>query len=360
MAVKSMEDIKKLIDNPFQKIEEKEFNSLALKIFDYQYNNNKVYQKYCRYKKIYPDKIKNWKQIPFMPIDIFKYAYVACFPINDTVQVFSTSGTSFGVAGRHYFTKETLELKNKCFFSLAKGLLMPGINKARIIVLCVPAELRNSKFLHNAQLLIKKYGTKDSDYFINEKGKFEINNLIKYLQKHHKQNTPLFILLNSDLILDFISICNKKRLKFPLPKRSRIMLSGFKETKVAKQEFFLQLQMMFDLPEYSIIDDYGMTESTSSWYDNVLRNKLLGNKEQRCKEDPCWAKTIIVDPVSLKEVEYGKVGLIRFVNLANSNTLSFIQTNDLGFKVGKGFEVIGKAAKEEAPGYYLLLNDSLS
>lgn len=87
--------------------------------------------------------------------------------------------------------------------------------------------------------------------------------------------------------------------------------------------------------------------------------KLIGNKEQRCKEDPCWSKTTIVDPSTLEEVEDGKVGLIRYINLANFNSCSFIQTNDLGFKIGKGFEVIGKASKEEAPGYYKLLNDFL-
>jgi len=153
--------------------------------------------------------------------------------------------------------------------------------------------------------------------------------------------------------------CLKKKLTFPLPKGSRILTSGFKEEQIAKSEFYYQLQRIFDLLEHYIIDDYGMTENTTVWYDNVLRNKLLENNEQRCKEDPCWCKTTIVNPTSLKEVENGKVGLIKMINLANFNTCSFIQMNDLGFKLSKGFEVIGKASKEEAVGYYRLLNDFL-
>lgn len=332
------------------------FESLVHEVLNYQYARNGVYRKYCDFS----DKRGKNSGIHYLPVDIFKYGYVACFPQEDTVTVFKTAGTSLRKSGSHYFTKESLELKNRCFEGLAKELLVPDRKMFRVVVLCVPASLRNSKFLHNAQYFIDKFGTKDSGYFVNENGEFENDRLINFLRSAAYGDIPVFIFINIDYAYKFVVDCLKKGIILPLSKLSRILLSGFKEEKVAKQEFYYLLQKVFDLHEYFLIDDYGMTESTSSWYDNVLRNKLNGKNEQRCKIDPCWCRTEIVDASTLEKVEDGKVGLIRYINLANFNTCSFILTNDLGYKIGEGFEVIGKASREEADGYYDLLERLLT
>ena len=46
------------------------FNVEALKIFNYQYNNNKVYNKYCNLLKI--SNVSKVQEIPFLPIQFFK------------------------------------------------------------------------------------------------------------------------------------------------------------------------------------------------------------------------------------------------------------------------------------------------
>ena len=46
------------------------FEIEALKIFNYQYNNNKVYNKYCNFLKI--RNVTKLEQIPFLPINFLK------------------------------------------------------------------------------------------------------------------------------------------------------------------------------------------------------------------------------------------------------------------------------------------------
>ena len=52
------------------------FNVEALKIFNYQYNNNKVYNKYCNLLKI--KNVSKIEEIPFLPFKFFKSHVVIC------------------------------------------------------------------------------------------------------------------------------------------------------------------------------------------------------------------------------------------------------------------------------------------
>jgi len=48
-----------------------DFEQIALKIFEQQYANNKVYQKFCDYLHKTPDTVQKMIQIPFLPIEFF-------------------------------------------------------------------------------------------------------------------------------------------------------------------------------------------------------------------------------------------------------------------------------------------------
>ena len=57
----------------------KEFNHFALKVFNYQFENCKVYRSYCDLLNINCSDIKNCNEIFYLPINLFKTTKVKSF-----------------------------------------------------------------------------------------------------------------------------------------------------------------------------------------------------------------------------------------------------------------------------------------
>lgn len=77
----------------------------------------------------------------------------------------------------------------------------------------------------------------------------------------------------------------------------------------------------------------------------------------RFKEVPPWVRTRILDPATLEEVPPGEVGLLTHYDLANCGSVIAIETEDLGFRIEEGFEVLGRAPGAEARGCSLTIEE---
>jgi hypothetical protein len=110
------------------------------------------------------------------------------------------------------------------------------------------------------------------------------------------------------------------------------------------------------VPPERIVNQYGMTELGSQFYDGVLATQ----GDPRCKLGPPWARVRVVDPRSNAPVGEGEVGAIQVFDLANTGSVLAIQTADLGRSVGPGFEVLGREAGAEARGCSIALDELLA
>ena len=81
-------------------INNQNFEQHALDLFQFQYNNNKIYCDYVNHLHILPDSVNTIYKIPFLPIRFFKSHKVVT---GDFVpqQIFESSGTT-GNASKHY------------------------------------------------------------------------------------------------------------------------------------------------------------------------------------------------------------------------------------------------------------------
>jgi hypothetical protein len=111
-----------------------------------------------------------------------------------------------------------------------------------------------------------------------------------------------------------------------------------------------QLASRFDLPETSIINQYGMTELGSQFYDSTL----VDPEGPRRKLGPPWTAVRFVDPDSGLDVADGEIGMVVIHDLANTGSLAAIQTADLGRRIpaerGAGFDILGRASGAEQRG----------
>ena len=86
-----------------------------------------------------------------------------------------------------------------------------------------------------------------------------------------------------------------------------------------------------------VINEYGMTEMLSQYYDAKLANSDV----HAVKQGPPWVRYAVVDPHTLEPLPAGATGLLRHFDLANLNSVCAIQTEDLGRVTGNGFELLG-------------------
>ena len=129
-----------------------------------------------------------------------------------------------------------------------------------------------------------------------------------------------------------------------LPAGSRIMeTGGFKgrRREMARAPFYAMMAEAFGVPLHHIVNEYGMTELSSQFYDTSLRD----GAPTAVKSVPAWTRVLCVDPATGREVAEGARGLIRVVDLANLGSVMALQTEDVGVRHADGrFEVLGRVA----------------
>ena len=102
-----------LSEKIFHITSEQEFNAVALEMFQFQYQNNKLYQQYCDLIKVNMEEVEKVSQIPFLPISFFKSHQIKTTVFKEEI-VFLSSGTT-GANQSQHFVKD-LALYETSFF----------------------------------------------------------------------------------------------------------------------------------------------------------------------------------------------------------------------------------------------------
>ena len=336
------------------------FDDLALRVFDSQFHHNEPYRRYCERRGRRPGTFTSWKEIPAVPTAAFKELDLVC---GRPEKVFLTSGTTQGPKrrGRHGFP--WLALYHASLLSNFASYLLPDGAHLRMLILTPPPKVMpDSSLVHMLEVVRKYLGVSGSRYFIGEKG-LDFRGLTQALSQAEEKEEPVLLLGTTSSFVHFFDGCLEKGLRFQLPKGSRLMDTGGSKgigRQVQRAEFYQLCCEVLRVEEFYCVNEYGMTEMGSQFYDNVLKNRFLGIEELRYKVIPPWVRTIVVDPETLEEAPDGSVGILRHYDLANAGSVMAVQTEDLGYKVGEGFEVIGRIPGAETRGCSLALLERLA
>jgi hypothetical protein len=145
--------------------------------------------------------------------------------------------------------------------------------------------------------------------------------------------------------------------KLRLPRGSRIMeTGGFKgrSREVTRDELYRSLDERLGIPHDHIVNQYGMTELGSQFYDSQLHESLgTASPGPRRKLGPPWARVRLIDPERGDEAKPGATGMVVVHDLANTGSIAALQTADLGRRVwdaDDGFEILGRAEGAETRG----------
>ncbi|MBC7948039.1 MAG: acyl transferase [Chitinophagaceae bacterium] len=317
---------------------EADFEALALKIFHFQYGNNKVYHAYVTALGIRAGDIENSSQIPFLPIRFFKSHRVVS-SVFDPAVVFESSGTTGSINSLHYVKDLNVYVTS---FTVAFKIFYGPVGEWCILGL-LPSylERKGSSLVYMVNDLINRSGHERSGFYLDEHEK--LYELLVELEKR-KQKTLLIGV--SFALLDFA-----ERYHLPLEHTTIMETGGMKgrRQEMIREEVHDRLKKTFG--NRSIHSEYGMTELLSQAYSS-------GEGVFKC---PPWMKVLLrdeEDPLRIKEFSGRDSirGVINIVDLANIYSCSFIATDDAGKLYQDGsFEVIGRIDNSDIRGCSLMV-----
>ena len=304
------------------------FETKAIKTFEFQYHNNIVYKSYC--DLILKKKVSNIYDIPFLPIKFFKSHKIICS--ENYSHIFKSSGTQ-GVRSKHYISDINLYINT--FTKIFESNY--GKISDNIILGLLPSYLEQgeSSLVFMVNHLINESNFKESGFFLNN-----YDELYRLLNK--QKDTKVILFGVSYALLDFIE-------KFKIKSKNLVVIEtgGMKgkRKEITRDELHMLLKKGFQTE--NIHSEYGMTELLSQAY----------SKENGIFKSNASLKVFVRDinnPLSLKKS--GK-GALNFIDLSNINSCSFVASEDVGEVYSNGdFKVLGRMDESEIRGCNLMFN----
>ena len=335
-----------------------EFNDLALRLFAYQFANNRPYRLLCERRGRTPAVVSHWREMPAVPIAAFKETLLAAEPIDGAAEFNSSGTTKPERKSRHFHPSLTLyDLNAQLNF---KAHVLPDRERLRFAVLFPPRhELPNSSLAHWLTLMVERFGTPESDWFVSNASGLDAPRLLAALRS---ATQPIGILAASFGLVHLLEYCQDNGERVSLPAGSRVMdTGGYKgrSREYAKAELYAMVSDRLGVPPSHIVNMYGMTEHGTQFLDAVLRDHVRDPRSEivRYKVVPPWARTLVVDPDTLAEQPRGERGLLLHVDLVNRASALAVLTEDVGHTVGGGFELLGRAEGSEARGCSIALDE---
>lgn len=307
---------------------------MALKVFRYQHENNKVYRDFCDFLKVNSQEVKSLQQIPFLPIQFFK-SHEVVSNTNWPEQIFTSSGTTGMVNSRHLVTDVSLYEE-----SYRKGFSeFYGDIENYVVLALLPSYLERtgSSLIYMVEDLINRSNNTDSGFYLDNH-----DELIQKLITLDESGQNVILIGVTYALLDLL-----EQQKFRLNNTIIMETGGMKgrRKEMIREELHNILCNGFGVS--AIHSEYGMTELLSQAYS-------LGNGVFEC---PNWMHILIRDTEdALTYVNEGKTGGINVIDLANINSCSFIATQDLGKKnPNNSFEVLGRFDNSDIRGCNLMV-----
>lgn len=307
------------------------FEKAALAVFNYQFENNTVYNQYCTLiKRTNPTTVS---EIPYLPIAFFK-SHAVKSTRNDGVITFTSSGTTGAITSNHIVTD--LSVYDKSLD--ASFTAVYGNHSDYVVLALLPhyLERSGSSLVYMAQRWIDKSTHPESGFYLHE-----IDQLAQVLTKLNKAGKKVLLIGVTFALLQLA-----QEYAMPLEHTIIIETGGMKglRKEIIKPELHAILSQAF--PHAQIHSEYGMTELLSQAY---ASNGIDFTT-------PAWMRVTARDTNDpLTNIAHGKTGGLNIIDLANYNSCAFIATQDLGKTASDGsFQVLGRFDNSDIRGCNLM------
>lgn len=327
-------DTFKSFDSKIYTVNEVSFTDIALAVFHYQAENNAIYRAYLQALGVEVNEVSSLLEIPFLPISFFKTHRIQSGSWQPET-FFSSSGTTGMVASQHPVRNLDFYQKHsrRCF-----EFFFGPVRHYHILAL-LPSyiERTGSSLITMIDYFMQAGDPQYQGYYLQDHER-----LLAHLALLRRKNKKIIVWGVSFALLDLAE-------KYEVDLGDCIVFEtgGMKgrRKEITRQELHAYLTQRFHVPR--IYSEYGMTELFSQAYTQG------GTRFQV----PPWLKIIgrdLSDPLT-KGLLLETSG-INVIDLANWNTISFIETEDMGKVYADGsFEVLGRMDNSDTRGCNLMV-----
>lgn len=320
-------------------MDENRFDALARQLFAWQITRVPTFRRLCEAHGVTPKNLRSWKDIPAVPQQLFKLEKLYAHGTKNPAAIYETSGTTTGQPGRQHLLDTTIYKAVSVEGARRVGLLD---GKVDLHYLVPPQKAAR----HSSLSAMFGFWQKDAPFWVDE-GKFDFEILRTILLRVTK---PVGICGTAFSFVHLLDEWNGLP-QLELPRGSWILeTGGFKgrSREVSKPDLYRQLAKLFSVPDSAIWNEYGMSELSSQAY-------ARGTKGLH--QTPPWTRVLVVNPATGREVAVGQQGLVRWIDLANTDSVMALQTLDLAERTSQGFRLIGRLPRTEPRGCSLSIED---
>ncbi|GAB3576733.1 acyltransferase [Spirosoma luteolum] len=324
------------------------FDALALAVFRYQAAHNPVYARYLHHLQIRPDTVTAPDRIPFMPIGFFKTQHILsgldqAQATTGQLLTFASSGTTGEQTSQHYVADPAL-YDDVCvrIFEQVYG----SLNRLAILAL-LPSylERNNSSLVYMVRQFMTRSGHPLSGFFLNDHQ--ELTSRLAHLGQQGQRTLLIGVTFG---LLDWAESATGRLATAHHPALTVMETGGMKgrRKELLRDEVHQLLTTQLGIDR--VHSEYGMTELLSQAY---------STGEGVFAPSPTLRVLLrdINDPFAIYPTDYTRTGGINVIDLANLDSCSFIETQDLGQYVGTdgSFRVIGRFDNADIRGCNLMV-----
>jgi hypothetical protein len=314
-------------------INEKDFEAVALEVYDFQYKYNLLYRQYCDIINADKTKPQRISAIPVLPISFFKDHAVQTGQW-EPQQIFRSSGTTQIATSRHFIRDLGLyhQTADRCFTSLFDN---PD-QFTWIGLLPSYLERPDASLVNMVQYFMNASRKPGNQFYTTWNEHFK-----ETLHALKQENAPTKMIGVSFALLDLF-----EKEDIPVwPTLTVIETGGMKGRREEITRAELHSRMRVCHSDLQIISEYGMTEMNSQAY--LIDDRFYPGPTLR----------VLVRDISdpLTDVGYHQRGAINIIDLGNIDSCAFIATDDIGkLYPDNTFDVLGRIDQSEVRGCNLM------
>jgi len=336
------------------------FNELALRVFALQFEANQVYRGFCERRRVTPDTLTRWEDVPAVPATAFKHVDLVCGDPSAAEAIYLTSGTSSRgeQRGRHHVPRVAL-YRAAALPNLRAHLVPEDRPLAVLSLIPSPTAAPRSSLSAMMGFVAEEWGDPVRWLGLADQGS-DPGAFRRAAEEVGESGRPALVAGTAFEFVHLLDGLARAGETLALPPGSRIMeTGGFKgrARAVERAELYAALEARLGVSRYRVVNEYGMTELLSQLYEPVLAE---GAGAVGRHVAPPWLKVRALDPVTLAPLAAGGTGLLAFFDLANVGSVCHVLTEDLGAVSADGVRLQGRSPGAEPRGCSLAVEDLLA